>query len=200
VPGAPADSQPAPAQLASATSAPEAPAGGTKPGVAMTECPLCRRSVPMATADRHVDSCMRQHSVVEAAASRKRSAPTQGGHASSLTPEQGCGCALRYRIRLQIQVRSGSEFRCSLCCYASVTPILEIDDVVCCRAQRLRRSGSASSHRRMRLGAASHLPARRQQRRAAKGFRRVFRSMAAASRRMPAARRRRRHPRRRVEC
>ena len=81
VPAAPADPQPGPAQLGSATSAPApaAPAGAAKPGMAMTECPLCRRSVPMATADRHVDSCMRQHSAVEAAAGRKRSAPSQGG-------------------------------------------------------------------------------------------------------------------------
>ena len=96
LPLAPADSQPAPAQLASATSAP-APAAA-KLGMAMTECPLCRRSVPMATADRHVDSCMRQHSAIEAAASRKRSAPSQGGHASSCVSEQGHDRALPNRI------------------------------------------------------------------------------------------------------
>ena len=82
MPAAAADSQPAPAQLASATSAPPAPAAPAataKPGVAMTECPLCRRSVPMATADRHADSCMRQQSAVEAAASRKPAASCQGG-------------------------------------------------------------------------------------------------------------------------
>ncbi len=192
------DSQPAPAPHASATSAPATPAGGTKPGVAMTECPLCRRSVPMATADRHVDSCMRQHSAVEAAASRKRSAPSHGGHISP--------CIFRSRTEVLNSTagletaRITTELVCVLlrASIAQQTSLLSGIDVFGC-AQRLRQSGSASSHRRMRLGAANHRQARRRRRRKARRFRRVLRSTGSPSSRTPAVRRRRRHPRRRAK-
>ena len=48
------------------------------PVIEKGECPICQRQVPVATADRHVESCMRKQQAAEATASRKRSAPRQG--------------------------------------------------------------------------------------------------------------------------
>lgn len=69
-----------PAQAAGPDSAPTSAATEAKPGAVMTECPVCQRLVPMATAESHVDGCMRlrQHDTADAAAGRKRSAPSQG--------------------------------------------------------------------------------------------------------------------------